>query len=161
MVTWLQVPSWFFCNPELKNCWHGLLGIEPTTFRSLFSVRCLWLLSQPLLYAIVFPSLCTWCKNKTNTNYENPCKTVSFPYYSFSSHIVCNLNVCMCHDTTRHVFMVALTLTSLRGSFWSPDWGLRDVDCQLRRDSLPSTPSNRDSQRRNTQRCNISDWTPR
>jgi len=21
----------FFCNLGLKNCWHGLLGIEPTT----------------------------------------------------------------------------------------------------------------------------------
>jgi len=21
----------FFCNPGLKNCWHGQLGIEPTT----------------------------------------------------------------------------------------------------------------------------------
>jgi len=29
-------PDWeclvdFFCNPELKNCWHGWPGIEPTT----------------------------------------------------------------------------------------------------------------------------------
>jgi len=29
-------PDWeclvdFFCNPGLKNCWHGWLGIEPTT----------------------------------------------------------------------------------------------------------------------------------
>jgi len=23
--------EWFFCNPELKNCWHGRPGIEPTT----------------------------------------------------------------------------------------------------------------------------------
>jgi len=22
----------FLCNPGLKNCWHGLLGIKPTTF---------------------------------------------------------------------------------------------------------------------------------
>jgi len=25
------MPIDFFCDPGLKNCWHGLLGIEPTT----------------------------------------------------------------------------------------------------------------------------------
>jgi len=44
-------PDWgclvdIFCYPRLKNCHHGLLGIEPTTLRSLFSVRCLRPLSH-------------------------------------------------------------------------------------------------------------------
>jgi len=31
LLPWLRVPCWFFCNPALKNCWHGWPGIEPTT----------------------------------------------------------------------------------------------------------------------------------
>jgi len=31
-LPWLRVTCWFFCNSELKNCWHGRLGIESTTF---------------------------------------------------------------------------------------------------------------------------------
>jgi len=31
LLPWMRVPSWFFCNPGLKNCWHGRLGVEPTT----------------------------------------------------------------------------------------------------------------------------------
>jgi len=31
LLPWLRVPYWFFCNSGLKNCWHELPGIEPTT----------------------------------------------------------------------------------------------------------------------------------
>jgi len=31
LLRWLSVPSWFFCNPGLKNCSHERLVIEPTT----------------------------------------------------------------------------------------------------------------------------------
>jgi len=31
LLPWLRVSGRFFCNPELKNCWHGRPGIEPTT----------------------------------------------------------------------------------------------------------------------------------
>jgi len=31
LLPWLSVPSLFFCNPELKNCWSGWPGIGPTT----------------------------------------------------------------------------------------------------------------------------------
>jgi len=31
LLPWLRMPCWCFCNPGLKICSHGLLGIEPTT----------------------------------------------------------------------------------------------------------------------------------
>jgi len=45
LLPWLRMPCWLFCYPGLKDCWHGQLGIEPTTFGTLLSVRCLWPLS--------------------------------------------------------------------------------------------------------------------
>jgi len=30
-ITLTESALLIFCNPGLKNCWHGWLGIEPTT----------------------------------------------------------------------------------------------------------------------------------
>jgi len=31
LLPWLRVPNWFFLQSGVENCWHGRLGIKPTT----------------------------------------------------------------------------------------------------------------------------------
>jgi len=54
--SWLRVRCWFFCNPELKNCWHGRPGIEPTTLDLSFQSGAYDLLATatPLVWLLLF-----------------------------------------------------------------------------------------------------------
>jgi len=51
LLTQLRMPCWFYCNPWLTNCQHGM-GFVRTTLFNLSSVRCLLPLSHMILLKI-------------------------------------------------------------------------------------------------------------
>jgi len=51
-----------FCNPGLKNCWHGGLGIEPTTLD----------LSQVTMTSQPWRTLGLWVRPQKATSYLIP-----------------------------------------------------------------------------------------